>query len=95
MPSCLDGKKGSGILISRRFMAGSPFWTMSRMDTKKTRFSADQSAVVVARVKITRAALCGRYLTFATRDTVRGRRLVDLAVAGPAENVRRWKLRQR
>jgi phage gp37-like protein len=54
------------------------------MDSKKTRFSADSSAVVVARIRITREAVCGRYLAFATRDILRGRRTVDLAQADRA-----------
>jgi hypothetical protein len=55
------------------------------MDSKKTRFSADTSAVVVARIRFTREALCGRYLAFATRDVLRGRRAGDLATLGLAE----------
>jgi hypothetical protein len=55
------------------------------MDSKKTRCSADSSAVMVARIRVTRQALCGRYLAFATRDVLRGRRLVDLATLGLAE----------
>jgi phage gp37-like protein len=59
---------------------------MSRMDSTKTRFDADSSAVLVARLRIThplaesrREAVCGRYLAFATREVLRGRRALDLA----------------
>gem|GEM_PF-6556941 len=55
------------------------------MDSKKTRFSADSSAVVVARIRFTREAVCGRYLAFATRDVLHGRRTVELAQAGLAD----------
>ena len=63
------------------------------MDSKKTRFSADSSAVVVARIRILqsardesrREALCGRYLAFATRDVLSGRRVAELATLGLAE----------
>ena len=82
------------------------------MDSKKTRFSADSSAVVVARIRITRSpladsqrsplpesqreAVCGRYLAFASRDVLRGRRTIDLAQAGLAEApFGRRRLRQR
>jgi hypothetical protein len=56
---------------------------------------------MVARIRVTREALCGRYLTFAARDVLRGRRLVGLAAGADrqpetmARPVRRWKLRQR
>ncbi|MCI0360001.1 MAG: hypothetical protein L0211_16105, partial [Planctomycetaceae bacterium] len=70
--------------------------TTSRMDSKKTRCSADSSAVVVARIRISREAVCGRYLAFATRDVLRGRRTVDLAQAGLADALfGRRRLRQR
>ncbi len=66
------------------------------MDSKKTRFSADSSAVFVARIKVSRAALCGKYLAFATREMTRGGRLLDLAVVDrAAAPVGRWMLRQR
>lgn len=55
------------------------------MDSKKTRFSADSSAVVVAKIRFSREALCGRYLAFATRDFLRGRRVADLATLGLGE----------
>jgi hypothetical protein len=54
------------------------------MDSKKTRFSADgvlttsRATVMVARVRVTREALCGRYLTFAARDVLRGKRVIGL-----------------
>jgi hypothetical protein len=62
---------------------------------------------MVARVRVTREALCGRYLTFAGRDVLRGRRVIglpagadrELVGAAPEptalESTRRWKLRQR
>ena len=74
------------------------------MDSKKTRFSADTSAVVVARIRITRSplpesqreAVCGRYLAFASRDVLRGRGTLELAQAGLAEApFGRRRLRQR
>jgi hypothetical protein len=66
------------------------------MDSKKTRFSADTSAVVVARIRITREAVCGRYLAFASRDVLGGRRTIDLAQAGLADApFGRRRLRQR
>jgi hypothetical protein len=71
------------------------------MDSKKTRYSADSATLMVARIRVTREALCGRYLTFAARDVLRGRRLVGLAAGADrqpetmARPVRRWKLRQR
>ena len=57
------------------------------MDSKKTRFDADSSAVLSARIQFPhgppletrREAVCGRYLAFATRDVLRGRRALDLA----------------
>jgi chitinase len=53
------------------------------MDSKKTRFSADGATVMVARVRVTREALCGRYLTFATHDVLRGSNVVrDKRVIG-------------
>ena len=66
------------------------------MDSKKTRFSADEGLAPPATIRITRQAVCGKYLAFAHRDLFGGRRLVELSVIGPAEPVaRRWKLRQR
>jgi hypothetical protein len=66
------------------------------MDSKKTRFSADVSAVLASTTRITRQAVCGKYLAFAHRDLCGVRRLVELSVIGQAEPVaRRWKLRQR
>jgi hypothetical protein len=85
------------------------------MDSKKTRFNADgvltasRATVMVARVRVTREALCGRYLTFATRDVLRGSNVLrekrgiglpagadrELVGTAPIDNTRRWKLRQR
>ena len=66
------------------------------MDSKKTRFSADSSAVVVQRIRNSREAVCGRYLAFATRDVLRGRGTLELAQAGLAEApFGRRRLRQR
>lgn len=58
------------------------------MDSKKTRFNAATSAVVVAKFRITRKALCGRYVAFATRDVLHGLRVSELSASigrGPME----------
>lgn len=66
------------------------------MDSKKTRFSADEGLAPPATIRITRQAVCGKYLAFAHRDPLGGRRLMELAALGAAAPVaRRWKLRQR
>ena len=57
------------------------------MDSTKTRFDAELSAVLVARIQKTRCpladsrreAVCGRYLAFATREVLRGRQALELA----------------
>ncbi len=56
------------------------------MDSKKTRFSAVISQAAGQRARISRAALCGRYLAFATRDLARGRRCLGLA-AGAGQSM--------
>jgi hypothetical protein len=64
------------------------------MDSKKTRYNAETSAVVVATTRITRQAVCGKYLAFAHRDPLGVRRL-ELALGSAEPVARRWKLRQR
>lgn len=52
----------------------------------QTRFDADSSAVVAVRIRLPRGelaefrreAVCGRYLAFATREVLRGRRALEM-----------------
>jgi hypothetical protein len=64
------------------------------MDSKKNLSSAARTFAKTEQLKHHRQALCGRYLTFAQHDVVRGRRLFDLLAPPHGVLEMRWPVKR-